>query len=121
MGIIEEIVRISEIVGSSLKTIRRTILISQDAQLTVAWQFDVGTYFYLCRRGILQSLGALYVIDLSMGVVGWCGCHSEITYQIIDILLVRIEVHQSWCLGVEADTTANIEPFRYGEGRVQTG
>ena len=121
MGIVEEIVSIGEIVGGCLKTIRRTILVSQDAQLAVAGQFDVGTHFYLCRRGVLQSLGALYVIDFGMRVVSRCGCHGEIANEVIDIFLVGIEVHQSGRLGVEADTTADVEPFCHGERSIQTG
>ena len=98
-------------------------MISQHTQLSAPGQLYVHAGFYLCRGGVLQVRASFHVIHLRVidqkllhGSVG--ALRHVVHGHAVVVFLVGIEITQSRCLAVEADTGAERQPSRHVEREV---
>ena len=90
----------------------------------IARQFQVDTAFYLCCGSVLQTFREFHIVNigvidqkLMVGNILWHVVHRHT----VGVMLVGIKIRETWGLGVQSDTTAEIQPIGYFHRHVQTG
>ena len=99
------------------------VAIGGDAQLMISWQLDIHSCLYLCGSGVLQILGVFHVVNESMVVQQLCCCivlgHIAGSH-VVAVVLVGIEIVESWGFRVQSDASSQAEPVGKFECQVQT-